>query len=60
MSCVNACPADFNGDTFVNGEDYDEFVALFVAGDAGADFDHNEFVNGDDFDQFVEAFVRGC
>ena len=28
----NPCPADFNGDGFVTGEDLDEFVALFEAG----------------------------
>ncbi len=55
-----ACPADFNGDGFVTGEDYDAFVAGFEAGDSAADFDANGFVNGDDFDGFIAAFVAGC
>jgi len=54
------CPSDWNQDGFVNGDDYDYFVDLFVAGDIAADYDDNGFVNGDDFDQFVEAFVAGC
>jgi len=54
------CPADFDQNTFVNGDDFDAFVALFVAGDLAADWDHNSFVNGDDFDGFVGAFEAGC
>jgi len=54
------CPSDFDNNGFVNGDDFDQFVALFIEGDPGADFDHNGFVNGDDFDQFVTAFESGC
>jgi len=54
------CPADFNGDSFVSGDDFDQFVDLFVLGDPGADVDGNSFVNGDDFDFFVEHFIAGC
>lgn len=54
------CPSDFNGDTFVNGSDFDEFIIAFEAGDASADYDANTFVTGDDFDQFVIAFEAGC
>lgn len=60
MACVNKCPSDFNGDGFVSGEDFDQFIGLFVAGDQAADFDRNTFVTGDDFDGFVIAFERGC
>ena len=54
------CPADYDLNGFVNGDDFDAFVEAFVAGDPAADFDRNTFVSGDDFDGFVEAFVAGC
>jgi len=54
------CPSDFNGDGFVNGIDFDEFVIEFEAGTAAADFNRNSFVNGVDFDEFVVAFEAGC
>ncbi len=57
---VTGCPSDFDGNGFVNGDDFDLFVAEFEAGGAGADFDGNSFVNGDDFDAFVAAFEAGC
>ncbi|MCC6383216.1 MAG: matrixin family metalloprotease, partial [Dehalococcoidia bacterium] len=53
-------PADFNNDGFATGEDFDEFVALFEAGDPGADFNGDTFVSGEDFDEFVQHFVDGC
>jgi len=51
--------ADFDHNGFINGDDFDAFVALFVVGDPGADWDGNCFVNGDDFDGFVSAFEGG-
>jgi len=54
------CPADFNMDGFVTGEDFDEFVIEFEAGNASADFNNDTFVTGEDFDGFVDAFVAGC
>ncbi len=57
---VVGCPADFDGDGFVTGEDFDAYVAAFEAGDLIADFDHDSFVTGEDFDAFVAAFESGC
>ncbi|NUQ51169.1 MAG: VCBS repeat-containing protein [Phycisphaerales bacterium] len=54
------CPADFNGDGFVNGDDYDAFAEAFDAGDAAADFNNDGFVNGNDYDEFAERFDLGC
>ena len=54
------CPADFNHDGFVNGDDYDAFATLFDAADPGADFNHDGFVNGDDYDGFASHFDVGC
>lgn len=54
------CPSDYDGDGFVTGEDFDDYVAAFEAGDILADFDHDTFVTGEDFDAFVVAFESGC
>jgi len=60
FSNVHACPADFDGDGFVTGDDFDAFVADFEAGNSAADFDYDGFVTGDDFDAYVVAFAAGC
>ncbi len=54
------CRADYNGDGFVTGEDFDEFVDAFYFGLPSADFNLDTFVTGDDFDAFVAAFESGC
>ena len=50
------CAADWNGDAFVNGDDYDAYGELFEAGDPAGDFNNDGFVNGDDYDAFASAF----
>ncbi|MCC6230742.1 MAG: hypothetical protein IT432_16140 [Phycisphaerales bacterium] len=52
--------AEFNGDGFVNGLDYDVFASYFEAGDEQADVNEDGFVNGLDYDQFASAFEQGC
>ena len=54
------CRADFNGDGFATGIDYDLYVQAFEAGEAAADFDGDGFITGIDFDLYVQAFVEGC
>lgn len=54
------CPADFNDDRFVNGDDYDDWAALFESGASSADLNFDGFVNGDDYDFFAEHFELGC
>ena len=54
------CPADYNGDGFVNALDYDEFAGQFEEGESGADFNHDGFVNALDYDEFAEHFEAGC
>ena len=56
----NYCPADFDHDGFVNGDDYDFFAEAFDAADPAADFNADGFVNGDDYDAFAEHFDVGC
>lgn len=59
-----ACPADFTGDGFADGFDYDAFVACYESGcdigGLGADFNNDGFVDGFDYDDFVSAFEDGC
>jgi len=54
------CPADFNGDGFVTGEDFDLFLAAFEGGSLSSDFNGDGFVTGEDFDAFVTAFESAC
>lgn len=59
-----SCPADFNGDGFVDIFDYDDFVTCFE-GDAcppgkTADFNGDGFPDIFDYDDFVLAFETGC
>ncbi len=55
-----SCPADFDGDGFVTGVDFDLFVTAFESGDTRSDFDHDGFITGVDFDLYVQAFEAGC
>jgi ELWxxDGT repeat protein len=54
------CRADFDGDGFITGVDFDLYVQAFEAGDMTADFDRDGFVTGVDFDLYVQAFEAGC
>jgi len=57
---LGSCPADFDGNGFVNGDDFDAFAQEFIDGTPAADFNNDCFTNGDDFDLFAERFERGC
>jgi len=54
------CPADYNCDGFVSGDDFDYYIELFYYGHPEADFNHDGFVSGDDFDALAAAFEAGC
>lgn len=54
------CAADFDGDGFLTGDDFDAYVAAFESGSVLSDFDRDGFVTGDDFDGYVAAFEAGC
>lgn len=51
--------ADFDGDGFLTGVDFDLFVYAFEAGEVSADFDQDCFLTGVDFDLFVAALENG-
>ena len=61
---IPPCPADFDGDGFVDFFDLDAFVACFEGDPCppgkSADFDGDGFVDFFDFDAFVAAFEQGC
>jgi hypothetical protein len=57
---ATGCPADFNGDGFLDFTDFDDFVSAFEAGAASADFNSDGFLDFTDFDDFVSAFEAGC
>ncbi len=54
------CPADYDCNGFVTGDDFDAYVLDFVAGNDPADFNGDGFVTGDDYDAYVVAFEAGC
>lgn len=63
-SRVVVCKADFNCDGFLDGFDYDDFVACFEGDPCpsgrSADFNNDGFPDGFDYDDFVSAFESGC
>ena len=63
-SVVLHCPADFNGDLFVDFFDYDDFVNCFETGTCPpgrtGDFNGDGFADFFDYDDFVGAFENGC
>jgi hypothetical protein len=58
------CPADFNGDGFLDFFDYDDYVNCFETGvcppGKTADFNGDGFVDFFDYDDYVGAFETGC
>ena len=58
------CPADFNGDGFLDFFDYDEYVTCFEINvcppGKTADFNGDNFVDFFDYDDYVTAFETGC
>ncbi|MDX2118623.1 MAG: matrixin family metalloprotease [Planctomycetota bacterium] len=59
-AAASPCPADFNGDGFLDFTDFDAFVAAFEAGTNNADFNNDGFIDFTDFDAYVAAFEAGC
>lgn len=64
---AGACPGDFNGDGFLDGFDYDDFVTCFEGTPPADcppgktnDFNGDGFVDGFDYDDFLAAFEVGC
>jgi hypothetical protein len=58
-----SCPADFNGDGFLDFFDYNDYVACFEGSGApgcDADFNGDGFIDFFDYNDFVAAFEAGC
>ncbi len=54
------CPADFNTDSFVNTQDFFDFMSAYFSLTPPADVNLDSFVNSQDFFDFVTAFLAGC
>jgi len=54
------CEADFNADTFVDSQDFFDFLAAFFELLPASDFNHDAVVNSQDFFDFLAAFFAGC
>jgi hypothetical protein len=56
------CPADANGDGFVDAIDLETFIKAFETGSATtlADFNGDGFIDFFDYDGFLAAFEAGC
>lgn len=57
-------PADFNGDGWVDGFDYDAYVGAYERGDLSADFSPRPgpgpLLDADDYTAFLGYFEAGC
>lgn len=63
VTLLRTDPADFNGDGWIDGFDYDAYVGAFEAGDPGADFTpgaDEPSVDHDDYEAYLAYFERGC
>ncbi|MFZ4574691.1 MAG: GC-type dockerin domain-anchored protein [Phycisphaerales bacterium] len=60
LTCTNTCPADYNGDTGVDGDDVIAYFADWDAGLIGADFNGDGGVDGDDVIAFFARWDSGC
>lgn len=52
--------ADITRDGYLDGNDFDAFVAGYDMGASVSDVDLNGFVNSDDWEVFFSAFSLGC
>ncbi|MFZ4575407.1 MAG: GC-type dockerin domain-anchored protein, partial [Phycisphaerales bacterium] len=59
-AALTVCPADFNCENGVDGDDVIAFFGLWDAGDPAADFDGQNGVDGDDVIAFFGRWDSGC
>ena len=59
-TCTAACPADYNHDGGVDGDDVIAFFGDWDSGNIAADFNNDTGVDGDDVIQFFEHWDAGC
>jgi hypothetical protein len=57
---VVPCPADFNGDSAINSNDFFDFTNAFFAGLPSADINQSGTVDSQDFFDFLTLFFAGC
>ena len=59
-SCVASCPADLNGDGYLDFFDISAFLAAFSSQDPIADFTNDSIWDFFDVSAFLSAFNAGC
>lgn len=59
-ACSGGCIADWNGDQWVNTQDFIAFLGDWSAGFARADVDDNGVINSADFIFFLRVWAAGC
>lgn len=55
-----SCPADFNGDFFLDTRDLISFLNAWMAGDIRTDWDQNGAIDSQDFLAFLNDWSAGC
>ena len=56
----SSCPADFNGDTAVNTQDFAAYLNAWASGDSSADMNGDGLVNTQDFAIYLNLWAAGC
>ncbi len=57
---TDACPADLDGDSDADADDFFAYLDLFAADDPVADLDSDGDTDADDFFTYLDLFAQGC
>lgn len=60
LAVLPTCIPDFNGDAFLNVQDFAAFLNAFAARDLRADIDQSGRLNILDFGRFLNLYAAGC
>lgn len=59
-SVEERCAGDFNEDSFVNTQDFFDFIGAYLVVSSEADINQDSFVDSQDFFDFITAFFGTC
>lgn len=57
---IEACPADFNGDSFADSGDVSAYIHAFLNGSKKADLNRDGVLDAGDLNRFIGQFIAGC